>query len=144
MSERISELFIWMAAVYGRSWTSQYAGETAKVATSAWSDGLSSFSDAHIEAGRQAVLKRGGDWPPSLPEFRRLCLGLGDHGAAIAAAMRGDRTHPIARHLIAGVISFDRDHLSAVNLEKRYRAGLADARQAAEFSAITRPALEAP
>ena len=143
MSNRISELFIWMAAVYGRTWTSQYAGETAKVAAAAWSEGLSELSDGHVEAGRHAVLKRGGDWPPSLPEFRRLCLGLGEAGAAIEAAMRGDRTHPIARHLIAGVISFDRDRLSAKDLEKRYRAGLADARQAAERDAITRPALEA-
>ena len=141
MNERITGLFIWMAAVYGRTWTGQYAGETAKVASAAWGDGLFDLTDEHLEAGKRATLKRYGDWPPSLPEFRRLCLELGGDADALLAAMNQDRDHPIGRYIVAGISSWDWNHMTTEALEKRCRAGLEEARRRAEEDALENPPL---
>ena len=132
---------MWMAAVYGRTWTGQYAGETAKVAIAAWGDGLFDLTDEHLEAGRRGTLKRHSDWPPSLPEFRRLCLGLGSDADAVEAAMNRDRDHPIGRYIVGGITSWDWSNLSTKDLEKRCRGGLEDARRRAEEDAIENPPL---
>ena len=141
MNERIMGLFIWMAAVYGRTWSGQYAGETAKVAIAAWGDGLYDLTDEHLEAGKRATLKRHGDWPPSLPEYRRLCLGLGSDADAVEAAMNRARDHPIGRYIAGGITSWDWSNLSTKDLEKRCRGGLEDARRRAEEDAIENPPL---
>ena len=139
MNERIMALFVWMAAVYGRTWTGQYAGETAKVALAVWADGLADLTDEHLEAGKRATLKRHGDWPPPLPEFRRLCLGLGGDEDAVQAAMARDKGHPIAGYIIDGISSWDWNHMSTKDLERRCRGGLEAARRLAEEDSIDSP-----
>lgn len=141
---RTLELHAWLNAVYGRTWSSQYIDPDARrFAVTAWHEGLSDLSDAHIEAGRKAVLKRYGGWPPSLPEFRRLCLGMCTEKEALGAAMSLDYEHPIGGRLIRSVSSWDRGRLSVSGLEQRYRMNLPSVMQDAEEHAIA-AALPAP
>ena len=145
MPERIEMLFARMGAAYGHRWSQSYGDpDAAKLGMRVWGDELADLSDSHLDRGWTACMRSTDGWPPTLPEFRQLCLGLGSDGDAIAHALRMDRDHVIARHLIESVTSWDRNHLSGKDLEQRYRQGLDAARQAAERDAITRPALEAP
>ena len=131
--KRISELFAWMAAVYGRKWTVNFDDSDAmRMAMAVWQDGLCDLRDGHFEVGRNACIHRRKDWPPSLPEFRRLCLGLPDAATAIAAALREDWTHPVARHFLSLISSWDRQHWSTEKLERAYRDNLETAMDMAE------------
>lgn len=77
-----------MASIYGYRWASAYgdsperldnahAGQAALTdAGAVWSDGLAGITPHCIAAGvRRAVFSANG-FPPTLPEFRAMCLGI--------------------------------------------------------------------
>lgn len=88
MSESSTEIFsdkvmakIWqrMAAIYGHKWTSHLGvasdaegklSESAKV----WKQGLIGVTLDQVKYGFTALVIKHHDWPPSLPEFRKLCV----------------------------------------------------------------------
>ena len=65
----LASLWVSLAEMYGAKFTSQY-GETP---LQTWAIGLSGKSAADIGQGIEGLKERGSDWPPSLPEFVRLC-----------------------------------------------------------------------
>lgn len=64
-----SGLSVRMTEVFGTRWTSQY-GDTLP---DTWRRALADMSGADIGQGLIACLKEAREWPPSLPEFRRMC-----------------------------------------------------------------------
>lgn len=76
-----------MSHIYGHRWSAGYGeravdrdGNLTDVAKT-WSSGLSGITGEQVAQGLRACVDRGvsGDtenagWPPSLPEFRALCL----------------------------------------------------------------------
>lgn len=70
----MGQLWQRMAAMYGHKWTSSYGVED----DGTWRKGLSGLTTAQIGAGLVKCLERkpidGSDWPPTLAEFRALCL----------------------------------------------------------------------
>lgn len=74
-----------MAEIYGHRWTSAYT----RSALDTWARGLSGFSVEQIANGVSACIAGAFAWPPTLPEFRELCLtvpGLPNPDAAWAEA----------------------------------------------------------
>jgi len=76
-----------MAEIYGHKWVSAHG---ASDINNTWLAGLEDLLPKSIGVGLTACIKRSDPWPPSLPEFRSLCLGLPGESIAIAKAMRGD------------------------------------------------------
>ena len=74
---------IWqrMAEIYGHRWTSAY-GEEAGAAAQTWAKGLSGLSIDQIARGIDSCILAADGWPPTLPEFRALCLGIPTLAAA--------------------------------------------------------------
>lgn len=139
-SRRIVRLFTRLAAIYGPLWSAHYAGDMGRLAVAEWTDALADLADAHLAAGIAACRESPDHYPPSLGEFRGRCLGLGSDGEAVEAAMRGDRSHPIARRLIESVPSWDRNQVySARELRRVYRDGLDAARRQAVAEAVANP-----
>ncbi len=70
-----------MAAIYGHRWASAY-GEaperegTLTVAGDTWARGLAGLTPVQIGEGIDRCLASGEPWPPTLPEFRALALGI--------------------------------------------------------------------
>lgn len=68
-----------MVQIYGHRWLSAYGDvskegvmtETAKI----WQKALGGVTYEQIAKGLTKCLESGNSWPPSLPEFRALCLG---------------------------------------------------------------------
>lgn len=68
-----------MVQIYGHRWLSAYGDvskegvmtETAKI----WQKALRGVTYEQIAKGLAKCLESGNSWPPSLPEFRALCLG---------------------------------------------------------------------
>lgn len=59
-----------MASAYGHKWTSSY-GESDD---GTWLAGLRDLTQDQMRDGLERVLTSGREWPPSLPEFRNICL----------------------------------------------------------------------
>lgn len=68
----IVQLFARFQARYGHKWTSQQTTpDMVRLAVAEWADGLADLGAEHL---RHGLASWDGDWPPSLPEFRRACL----------------------------------------------------------------------
>lgn len=66
-----AKLFAIMAAMYGRLWFDQWADTPQSVMEEVWRAELHGFSKSEIEAGVSACRKL--SWPPTLPQFLKLC-----------------------------------------------------------------------
>lgn len=67
-----------MGAIYGHRWSSAY-GEDATAqgeAGEVWAKGLAGLTARQIGDGISAAMASADPWPPTLPEFRALCLGI--------------------------------------------------------------------
>jgi len=67
-----------MAICYGHRWTSNYGSaidENNKLtdAGSIWLNGLIDLSTDQIKNGLDEMLKAGNEWPPSMPQFVKMC-----------------------------------------------------------------------
>lgn len=67
----MAKLFAIMAAMYGKLWFDQWADTPAAVMEEVWRTELQGFSKSEIEAGVAAC--RNLPWPPTLPQFLKLC-----------------------------------------------------------------------
>ena len=74
----IARFWTRMAEIYGHKWVSQF-GECADdrgnltSAAQTWSQGLATIPLESISLGFSALVEKGNEWPPSLPEFLALC-----------------------------------------------------------------------
>jgi hypothetical protein len=66
-----------MAEIYGHRWTSAY-GESSDMdgAAGTWAKGLDGITPEQVGIGLQACITSTDPWPPTLPAFRAMCLGI--------------------------------------------------------------------
>jgi hypothetical protein len=70
-------LWVRMAEIYGHRWTSSYGESSdANGAAGTWAKGLSGIDSMQIAAGLKSCIVSANPWPPTLPEFRAMCLGI--------------------------------------------------------------------
>lgn len=66
----MSELWERMAQMYGHRWVSSYGAEDTD---NVWRACLSGITFSQVKAGMRAVAMNGNAWPPTAPEFRKIC-----------------------------------------------------------------------
>lgn len=118
-SEIIARLWVTMTRIYGHRWTSSFG----KADNGIWLAGLQKLSTGQLLRGVHACLARSDPWPPTLPEFRFLCLAIPDSEAIVSRALAGDR-HELAERLRRTVDSWTRDHGTRQELLRHYRANV--------------------
>lgn len=64
-----------MTLTYGHAWVSMYGDRASGDAGKLWAETLSTLTVAQIKTGLEACA-RGGEWPPSMPKFRLLAIGV--------------------------------------------------------------------
>jgi hypothetical protein len=64
--------------MYGHKWVSSYGADVDP--DRVWQATLSDLSPDQIKHGLRRCTQDMLDWPPSAPEFRKLCLGVEDNG----------------------------------------------------------------
>ncbi|MHB0820110.1 hypothetical protein ACYCFK_17770 [Stutzerimonas stutzeri] len=112
----MEELWIKMAGLYGHKWASSFGADVDP--DGIWAIALAGLQSNQISHGLASVVRMGNEWPPSAPEFRKLCLaagkvtpesvGLPPLEAAYGQAIRGDRpSHPAIRQAIIETGVFD-------------------------------------
>lgn len=112
----IELLWTTMREIYGHAWTSQFG----KHDNGTWLVGLSYISQSDIKYGLQECLHSGEKWPPTLPQFRRMCLRVPPTVQIINDAIYGNNTE-LANKLRARIPSFDRNHMSITQLRSLYQ-----------------------
>lgn len=69
-------LWVRMAEIYGHRWTSAYGDDPEGQAAHTWAKGLAGLRPEQLASGLTSCLASADPWPPTLPEFRALCLGV--------------------------------------------------------------------
>jgi hypothetical protein len=65
-----------MAEIYGHRWTSAYGDNPNEGAALTWAKGLGGLQSRQVADGLRACLASADPWPPTLPEFRAMCLSV--------------------------------------------------------------------
>ena len=68
----MDDLNVRMTEIFGSKWTSQFP----RAALDTWAKGLADMTREQIGRGVAACVSGAMQWPPSLPEFRALCLTI--------------------------------------------------------------------
>lgn len=71
-SELVDRLFVRLSEMYGSKFAAAWDGQNLDGVKRTWADGLMGLSPQQVGEGIKRCLSR--EWPPSLPEFRSLCL----------------------------------------------------------------------
>ena len=72
-SHHIAQLWVKMTMIYSHKWSSH-----AEADDGTWLQGLRGLSPAQVAHGLSMLIKNFISWPPSLPEFKKLCIGADD------------------------------------------------------------------
>lgn len=75
----IGQIWVRMTSIYGHKWASQLGrlvDDNGKMSDAArcWQKGLINVTVDDLKVGFDALARSGQAWPPSLPEFRKMCL----------------------------------------------------------------------
>lgn len=128
-TRRIDRLFLQLAAIYPYKWSGQFpegVEEAVEVAKYEWFEGLNDLTEFHIKRGIEKCRKIGGSFPPSIPEFRKLCLltlhelGILPIEEAYEQFCKKDFTNPIVEDIYLKIGSWNYKTLSAIELRKRF------------------------
>jgi hypothetical protein len=65
-----------MTEIYGNGFTSKFGDDALAGAGATWREGLAGLTLIQISAGVASCMASGGEWPPSLPAFKAMCLGI--------------------------------------------------------------------
>lgn len=144
--------FAEMTLLYGSRFGQQWAGLTPREIKAAWNQRLANFTPAEIRRGLDACAAL--DWPPSLPEFMRLCRPALNAEAAYHEAVagmvarsrgeRGDWSHPGIYWAAVRVTSHDLLSVGWQAIRGRWEAALRDVMAKGQWAAVPDPAPALP
>lgn len=95
-------LWVRMAEIYGHKWTSAYGDNPNEGAAQTWAKGLAGLRSQQLADGLKACLASADPWPPTLPEFRSMCLGIPSL-ARVRIEIRGRDFTPFTRAVWANL-----------------------------------------
>lgn len=87
-------LWIAMADVYGHRWSSSYGVDPAAGAGETWARGLAGLTPQQVGQGVDSCIASSDPWPPTLPAFRAMCLGIPSFAAV---RLDADKASPFTR-----------------------------------------------
>lgn len=105
-----------MGSMYGHRWTSSFGDSVDP--DRVWAATLAGLDEAQVRYGMRQCVAQGHEWPPSAPEFRKLCLGSSDvsweHNRIVAADRERAARSLEHRPTTASREAVGRDNLNAM------------------------------
>ena len=83
----VEKMFDKMLLDYGKKFIDQWGGADPEKLVNHWAQEMASYSPQEIKRGLAAM--EGRDWPPTLPEFKKMCRPPVDGAAAYHEAVSG-------------------------------------------------------
>lgn len=102
-----------MTEIYGHRWASSYGDDPGSSAGQTWAKGLAGLTPVQLAAGLSACITSAEPWPPTLPEFRQMCLGIPSEAVVRAELRQGGNPSPFARLVWQHVDSYRYRHAAA-------------------------------
>lgn len=147
----VERLFERMLLDYGKKFSDQWGGADTDALIAHWSRELAGYSGAELKRGLDALSNR--DWPPTLPEFKKLCRRPMDAATAYYEAVAGIQarangeygkwSHP-AIYWAAMPLSFDLREQTYEQIKQRWSAALAEQMDKGEWPEIPQPMIALP
>lgn len=147
----VEKLFHKMLLTYGKKFSDQWGGADTDELIAHWASELGAFNGNEIKRGIAAMETR--DWPPTLPEFKKLCRPPVDPTVAYYEAVAGVQargagemgkwSHP-ATFWAAMPLSFDLSNQTYSQIRHRWESALNDQMERGEWEPIPQPALALP
>ena len=144
-------MFDEMLLDFGKKFVDQWASADPDKLLAYWAQQMASYSGAEIRRGLDAQKKL--DWPPTLPQFKKLCRPGVDSMTAYyeavagaqarAAGEMGKWSHP-AIYWAAMPLSFDLGLLPFSQIKGRWEQALAEQMDKGEWAPIPQPMLALP
>ena len=148
----IEKLFDRMAALYGNKFADMWRGSDVAMVKELWAHELGKLTRDEVTKGAQALMTL--DWPPTLPQFIKLCRPPLDAQKAFVEALNGlvarDRgevgvwSHPAIFWATTRIGAFDMKNSTYPQIMGRWQAALEDELAKKEWAEIPKPALQIP
>lgn len=149
----IEKMFHKMLLDYGKKFTEQWGAADTDELIKHWAAEMAGYSGVEIKRGLAAMESR--DWPPTLPEFKKMCRPPADPLVAYYEAVAGVQartagemgawSHP-AIYWAAMPITYDLNTQTYSQIKHRWERALDEQLDRGEWEPIPRPmvALAAP
>lgn len=140
--------------MYGAKFLDMWRGTDAALVKQLWADEMGRLSTEDLKRGYAALMTR--DWPPSLPEYVKMCKPSIDPLVAYYEAVngtqareqgnKGDWSHPAIFWASVKVSAYDLKHASYSQIKQRWEKALSDEMEKGEWAPVPEPlqALPAP
>jgi hypothetical protein len=142
----VESLFARMTACYGNKFLDMWRGADMVLVKHLWADEMGKLTNEELKRGYAALMTR--DWPPSLPEYVKMCRPPVDELTSYYEAVNGcharDRgemgnwSHP-AIYWAAVKMAFDIKGLTYSGIKDRWNKALHDEMEKGEWAAIPQP-----
>lgn len=147
----VERLFERMLLEYGKKFADQWGGANTDALIAHWSRELAGYTGAELKRGVDALNTK--DWPPTLPEFKKLCRRPLDAMHAYYEAVAGTQarasseygkwSHP-AIYWAAMPLSFDLREQTYSQIKGRWEAALNEQLDKGEWPEIPQPMVALP
>jgi hypothetical protein len=147
----IEKLFDKMLLDYGKKFTDHWSGTDPEKLIAHWAHELAGYSKDELRRGYEGLAGR--DWPPTLPEFKRMCRPPVDPVAAYYEAVHGlqerergrvgEWSHP-AIFWAASKMVHDLLNMTYTAMKSRWEKALTDSLNAGQWADIPVPMVALP
>jgi hypothetical protein len=147
----IQKLFNEMLLAYGKKFTEQWAGADPESLQRHWATKLAGMTGPEMKRGVDKLDSR--DWPPTLPEFIKMCKPSVDPLIAYYEAVAGVQSrskgemgtwsHP-AIYWAATPMAFDLSNQTYSQIKPRWERALSDQMERGEWEEVKMPLVALP
>lgn len=147
----VESLFNRMSGMYGKKFADMWQGSDIDTVKALWAEEMGKLSGEELKRGYGALMTR--DWPPSLPEYVKMCKPSIDPMNAYQEAVSGLQarsngkqvkwSHP-AIYWAAVPMAYDLSSQTYAQMKLRWERALANSMESGEWEPIPQVALALP
>lgn len=148
----VESLFARMQAMYGNKFIDMWRDADLPTVKAMWADEMGKLNSEELRRGYGALMTR--DWPPTLPEYIRMCKPSIDPTVAYYEAVNGMQarergehgkwSHPAIFWAAVKVSAYDLKHIGFSQIKTRWEKALSDEMEKGEWSAVPEPMIALP
>jgi len=99
-------VFARMTSMFGHRWTSAYGEDSRALPAMEWANALSGLTRSQVDAGFEATLLTGEEWPPSAPKFLERCMSIPTFAVVALEVQKGGAFSAFSREVWQALDTF--------------------------------------
>lgn len=114
-------VFARMTSMFGHRWTSAYGEDSRALPAMEWANALSGLTRSQVDAGFEATLLTGEEWPPSAPKFLERCMSIPTFAVVALEVQKRGTMSAFSREVWHGLDTFNWNLASTDRAERMLR-----------------------